>query len=132
MAATVILSAHGAADFNQQTTVPARVSVIFYQPFGQILDNDVGFRTQTELTRQRRTDTHSVALWHGPTTQKPFLTLHSETQGKFISGFIIVGTSHREQLTSNKLWSLNYVCQEARRLCPNEDVEIHYLACLTQ
>jgi hypothetical protein len=132
MAATVILSAHGSADFNHETTVPARVSVIFYQQFGQILPDNDGFRIQTELTHQGHTNTRSVALWHGPTTQKPFLTLHSETQGKFISGFIIVGTPHREQLTPNKLWSLNYVCEEARRLCPNEDVQIHYLACLTQ
>ena len=78
---TVILSTHGAADFTRQTTVPARVTVIFYQPFGKPLDNEVGKPIQTELTHRGHTTVKSVALWNGPHSFHPYITLSGESAG---------------------------------------------------
>lgn len=129
--ATVILAAHGQIN-DGNTEVPKGVRIHFYQPFGQPLGNEEGKQIQAQLSRDGKTTFPSVALWQGPTSQKPSITLHAERQGDFISGFIIVGTPHREQLAPNKVWNLQYVCQEAQRRCPDHDIELHYLACLTK
>lgn len=128
---TFILAAHGGCDFNQQTEVPKDVQILFYQPFGKPLDNQVALEIQHALTQKQQPRHPSVALWKGPMSQKPWINLSPEKQGNFISGYICVETQEREYLTENKLWTLQYVVQEVKRRYPNESISLHYLACLT-
>lgn len=101
---TYIISSHGEPVWTSETAIPKRVSVRFYQPFGQSMDVDTGFRLQSALTNPLHPKAPDVlkanperALWNGKqkdgerdVSQKPEINLTGDEDHAFYSGIVYV------------------------------------------
>ncbi|MCX4093963.1 putative adhesin [Nocardia sp. alder85J] len=137
---TYIIAAHGGADFNGETIVPAKVSVIFYSAFGQCLENNDGLLLQSAIVDPHNPQVTQVrkrfparAQWNGPYQQQPALTLTADWHGDFKAG-IVHAEQNRivENIGINKLLTLTgalgIIAADAGKL--GEDAVVHCLFCL--
>ena len=135
--ATYLISAHGGTNWNQATTVPMNITVLFYQPFGRPMDNDVGLVLQAALANPRDPRSPQVlqqypttALWNAG-DHRPYISLTADRDGLFHAGIVNVETNQvvyriNPGALISLSWALNFISERER----GQHVNVHCLFCL--
>lgn len=136
-----IISSHGNPSWNQSTAVPANMSVLFYQGFGQGMQNAIGFQLQSAIADPTHPNAANVihnnpprALWNTG-THKPEINLTGDNH-HFYSGIVYADTKTvimpigRNQLVTLTM-ALAQISIHADNTFPNGGgIVVHCLFCL--
>jgi hypothetical protein len=129
-----IIFAHGTMVLREGLSLPQGVSVVFYQGAHQEMlcskaDAIYAYLSRNEIPPEVIYPRHTV--WTGSGFFYPNMRLTADPLARFKAGYMIVGTSVGVNLTGNAVWDLYSVCRDLREAYRDDDIEIHYLACLT-
>ncbi|PRX99777.1 putative adhesin [Allonocardiopsis opalescens] len=140
-----IISTHGDPQWNAKTTVPAGVSVRFYQQFGRPMANNVGLVLQSALRNPQDARSPAVigqypqrALWNGPSNQTPEIDLSGDNHVFYSgivhaeSGTVIKAVAANETVTLTAALALIQADAANRNALANtnEEAVVHCLFCL--
>lgn len=138
---TYIISTHGNPDWTRSTTVPANMSVRFYQAFGNPMNNQTGLQLQSALANPAHpgaaavlTSNPQVALWNTGDHQ-PEINLTGDNH-HFYSGIVCADTNEVVlALGVHQLITLSYALQRisqhaAARFPGGGAIVVHCLFCL--
>jgi hypothetical protein len=139
---TYLISSHGDPKWDKETTVPANLSVRFYQSFGKPMPNSTGLLLQSALTNPGHPGASGVfatypqvALWNEG-NRKPEINLTGDNHAFYSGIFCATSGQVVQAIGTNQLvtlsWALSQIATHAAANYPNDKstVVVHCLFCL--